>query len=1116
MQNSSLVPDSSNGAQPQDRSTQGLTLPRLQGKSSVICLTEHELDIAQDLVELFKDARKQGEDHSLSASTVERVEYLFDVAVTLFGAGASPRLVAEALVHPVVAHEGVAASPEERRALIGGYLARRFNERPFLAAENRLSEVPVGSITYDSPTPPRDVPCNWHEIKREVLTPILEKVRAAPDFCPTYTDDQISLIREGFRESLHQVLSLSVPQQSDRTPSDVAWNILYSRIEMALLLLFTKKSPDVVVAGLLHDFRETTSPDNWMETRRRLDDRFGPRVGELVELIGIRPDAQCFGDSSERMAFQEPLLLGQSKNCYADLRTDLEGLIATKVSTLLAREMMESLALARQVSIPVPGIADVFVTGLEDWAQLKWTERISVFASYCDCVYGDKHFRPIFDRTIRAWAKAPKFLSGTIALMTARKAFEELFPRTHESALARLDSMRLVHQVMRTALGAEGQEKAAANLLLSYQKHSGNAGKVKSALHGMDRFEEGLFAEKSRTPQIVMNIKRVEYTESERELIVRAVDFIAEFFCRENLRNMPRNPVDQMKHACEVGFLLMRAGLPADVTIAGLLHDVYELAPKDKVDETRERVLSLFPGLGERIDALIDIVTEPPKDPLVPRENYIIRKSKILHKLEALKAINPLLAHDAATIVCVSKMSTMRDGYHFASDFAKVQPWTKGSWSENVRAMCGLHDMFERLKIRPQVLGAYREELRGWIDVTRYMHPALVDDIRPALILNWEERADQLEESVKTLLQTVQRFHRSVIKQKGNDIRLLVSQACGIVADLPHYAIPVDSQNASIGEFVTCLHEVGRLVFLPRGMYVFSRIAGDVCEIVSGVVADRQSCSYSYLGEEIPVYDIGFQHGLNNLTDVSATIDGKIFIDRALSALHGRRIVEKVDFQARRGDRSAIRLIEALIHHQISPARFERIQGYDRHLFQQLASAEDSRYLGLIAGPEDVRFNDFRYSMALVKGGELASTIDRLGSEDGVGILRQYSVVLGGLKKQLEFYISRGELVDAEVCFLTAYFNFQDSVGKQSSSPWDFLLTGPAQLFLRKADKMVNPAILDGGMRSSRNWEVEIHKVVNGVREMYDTDFFTELERIEKIRLFDHTLGRPRQLPELP
>jgi hypothetical protein len=63
---------------------------------------------------------------------------------------------------------------------------------------------------------------------------------------------------------------------------------------------------------------------------------------------------------------------------------------------------------------------------------------------------------------------------------------------------------------------------------------------------------------------------------------------------------------------------------------------------------------------------------------------------------------------------------------------------------------------------------------------------------------------------------------------------------------------------------------------------------------------------------------------------------------------------------------------------------------------------------------------------------------------------------------------------------------------------------------------MVNPAILDGGMRSSRNWEVEIHKVVNGVREMYDTDFFTELERIEKIRLFDHTLGRPRQLPELP
>lgn len=1108
MQNNSLVPDSSNGAQPQNRSTQGLTLPRLQGKAAVICLTEHELDIAQDLVEFFKDARKQGEEHSLSASTVERVEYLFDVAVTLFGAGAPPRLVAEALLHPVVAHEGVAASPEERRALIGGYLARRFNERPFLAAENRLSEVPLGSITYDSPTPPRNGSCDWREIKREVLTPILEKLMTAPDFRPVYTDDQVSFIREGFKVSLNQLLTLSVSHESDHKPSDALWNTLYNRIEIGLLLLFTQKSADVVVSGLLHDFRETVSPDSWPKARRGLEDHFGPRIGELVELVGYGPAAQPLGDRPGLQLFEEPLLLAQSRNCRPDLRTDLEALIAAKVSSLLARQLMETLGLARRVSIPMRGIPDVFVTGIKDWGEIGWSEKLSEFASYCDCIYDNKHLRPMFDRTIRAWAKAPKFLPGTIALMTARKAFEELFPRSHESARARLDSMDLVHKVMRAALGAGDQAKVTAHLFLSYERHSSNTDRLKDVRTQMETFEEGMFAEQSRTPQITMQIAPVNYTEFERGLIVSAVDYIAEFFSRKDLSDMVRDPVDQMKHSCEVGFLLMRAGVKADVIIAALLHDVYELAPKKKLPEIRQEVLERFPGLSERVDALIGIVTEPPKDPLAPHENYIIRKSKIIKELEALNNIDPSLARDAATIVCASKMSTMRDGYHFASDFAKVQPWTKGSWSENVRAMCGLHDMFERFGIFPQLLGAYREELRSWVDLTRRMIPPLVEDSGSRQIPELADRVSKLDDAARNLFLIVQRYHRVAFSLEANDIRQLVSGAIAVTKDIPQYAMPVDPEKATIAELATFLNEVGRVVFLPRGIYLFSRIAGDLSEIVSGIVADEKDHSYSYLGKELGVFQVSFGHGLNNLADVSATIDGQILIDRALSALHGRRIIENVDSYAREGHRTAIQLIEAIIQHRVSPRHFEQIQGYDRHLFQQRACAEDTRYLDLLAGPEDWRFNDNRYAKELLKGNDAINWIFRYGTQLGHILVRQYSAVLGGLDKQLEHYLSQGDLVSAKVCFLTAYFNFQFDNHQPASSLMSFLKRPPAELFLRKIRDTLSPQFLDVDMFSSQDWQIDMRKVANAVHEVYAEEFYCQNERVENITFIDVAQGR--------
>ena len=1087
---------------------QGLTLPASPAKESVVCLTEHELDVAQDLVEFFKPALEKAQKDSLAALTVAKVEYLFDVAVTLFAAGAPPRLVAEALLHPLVAPEGVVASPEKRSRLITDYLARRFNERPFLAAENKLSQVPVGSINYESPKAPAEGQGNWSEIKQEILTPILEKLRGDRDFSPVYTDDQMSFILHGFRTSLNQIRDLSISGASELTSSDAIWKILYNRIEIGLLLLFAQRSADVVVAGLFHDHRETTPPEQWPRARCCLDDQFGYRVGELVELIGCPPAAQPIGNGPEQQVFEEPVLLAQTRNCRVELRTDLEALIAAKVSSLLARELMEMQNLARLVSIPMRGIPDVFVTGIQDWADIGWGEKLSGLASYCDCIYENKHFRPIFDRTIRAWAKAPKFLTGTIALMTARKAFEELFPRSLESPRARLDSMDLVHKVMRTGLGAGSQAKATAYLLSSYERHSGHADRCEEVRAQMEIFEDRLFADQSRTPQIVMEIKPVTYTESERILIVRAVDYIAEFFCRPNLRDMARNPVDQMKHCCEVGFLLMRAGVKADVLIAGLLHDVYELAPMDELSEIRQEVLDRFADIGERVDALIEIVTEPPKDPLAPTENYIVRKSKIISALHALHSVDPFLARDAATIVCAAKMSTMRDGYHFASDFAKVQPWTKGSWSENVRAMCGLHDTFERLGILPQLLGAYREELREWIDVTRYMIPSLKDNIRVKQRLKLSEKVSGLDDCVKTLFHVVQGYHRAGFSLEANDMRLLVSQASAVTAEIPQHAIPVDPESATIGELATFLNEVGRVVFLSRGIYLFSRIADDLCEIVSGAIADREHATYSYLGKQIGVFDVSFDHGLNNLADVSATIDGRILIDRALSALHGRRVIENVNSFAQEGHSTAIRLVEAIIKHRISPDQFEQIQGYDRHLFQQLACAEDSRYLELLVGENEWRFNDFRYVKDLLKGDEGINWVFRFGTNLGHILIRQCSAVLGGLDKQLRNYLSKDDFVNAKICFLTAYFNFQCDLEQPAASLMSFVRKPIAELFLRKMNNFLSPQFLNVDMFTCEEWISDVQKVSNAVQQTYREEFYDLNERMENIAFVDTAQGR--------
>ena len=1104
MQNNPLGASSLIGFGQENSNALKLTLPQPPAGGSVLCLTEHEVDVAQDLggfIQLAVSWRR-GDERGPSVSTLEKIDYLFDVAATLFGAGARPRLVAEALLHPVVAGDDRVASSEDRRQQLVGYLGGRFRERPFLAAENKLSSVPAGSISYDIPTSFTRDKTNWPVVKHEILTPILDKLRAAPEFSPVYSDDQLSFIREGFRMALEQLSSSNIAGPG-------AWDTLFHRMDIGLLLLSTKRSPEVVVAGMLHDLRPSSSADAWPKLRQLIELHFGPRVAELVELIGPDPTALPMCKAREASVFGEPLLLGRIKDCSAELRQDLETLIATKSVSFLGRNLMETLPLVRAFSMPMRGVPDVLVTGLNDWGELRWTEKIAISASYCDCIYTDKRFRPIFDRTIRTWAKGPKFLPGTIGLMTARKAFEELFPREHESVRSRLDSMHLVHQVMKATLETGNQARATAGLLSSYATHTGNVDRLKEVQKRMENFEEGLFADQSRTPQFRWEIKPVEHTALERELIVQAVDFIADFLGRNNLRDMVRNPVDQMKHSCEVGFLLMRSGVKADIIIAGLLHDVYELTPLEELPKIRQQVVETFAHLGERVDALIDIVTEPPKDPLVPRENYIIRKSKIIGNLEALYQIDPSLARDAATVVCVAKMSTMKDGYHFASDFAKVQPWTKGSWSENVRAMCGLHDMFERFGIFPQLLGAYREELAGWIEVTRHMLPSLLDDSVLNSGFNEEVRKNGLNENVRTLLKTVESFHRSLVAAEGNDIRLLVSQAAAVTNNIPQYAVPVDAQNATNVEVATFINEVGRLVFLPQGIYLFNRIVEGWCEIVSGVVADTKRCSYSYLGKEFDVYDVRFEHGLNNLTDVSATIDGQILIDQALSALHGRRVIERVNYNARQGDGITNILAEAIIKHRISPERFEQVQGYDRHLFQQLACAEDSRYLELLAGPNNFRFNDTRYSNDLLKGDDSISWMFTFGTQIAHILVRQYSAVLGGLDKQLQHYLTAGDLVSAKVCFLTAYLNLQDAVSQTSSSLISSIRAAPAELFLRKMRETLTPEFLEIGMFSSDEWEGDIKKVARAVHQIYSAEFYNQNERVGNIVFIDTAQGRP-------
>jgi hypothetical protein len=534
----------------------------------------------------------------------------------------------------------------------------------------------------------------------------------------------------------------------------------------------------------------------------------------------------------------------------------------------------------------------------------------------------------------------------------------------------------------------------------------------------------------------------------------------------------------------------------------------------------------MFGVLGERIDSLVTAVTEPPKsahEAQEAHENYIARKTKVVANLVKLRETDPSQARDAAAIVCAAKMSTMRDGHYFGFNYTNVQPWTKGTWIENTRAMCTLHDMFVELGIDSALREAYLGECTRWVDLSGHI-PAPPDHFRghekEKAQISWSDgvplfRAERVEvgERLTELYREVMTFHSTKIENGLIDATALLRKTIAAMGGSTPRSIPVDPARATRRELTLLIHEIGREVFLPQGLFLFNRVNWGWSELISGVIEERDVQTYDYLGRKIGVSHARFSHGRFNIGEVSFLVGGEVFIDRHLSAIQGLYSFGDIQNSALREDPRARGLLETLVKRRTTEEKFSKVCWYDRLLFRGLAYAEANRYLELLNGVSHANMCEIgetsglardpsKLLAALLAPGSAEVTIESARGRNEILI---YFIDLTGLLKQLEHYSSKGDFDAAEVMFRCHYW-FARKLGAETQAP------EPRREYFAAAMEARLPLdFLEEKMFAGNDREGDLHMVINAVRDAYNYDFYSADEKIERILANAQALGR--QLP---
>lgn len=197
------------------------------------------------------------------------------------------------------------------------------------------------------------------------------------------------------------------------------------------------------------------------------------------------------------------------------------------------------------------------------------------------------------------------------------------------------------------------------------------------------------------------------YTEREMLDIEEALWFAHDKF--RSVKDRPWGPNESLpmfRHSAEVGLLLACAGEPADVVIAGLLHDFFELYIPNVTSGQMETLIYI--AFGTRVRDIVHSITEPPKAP--SNENWWQRKTKVLENLQ-------VQGRDENTVACAAKISTMSEGnkhLYTTKRSEDISAWSKGSWDDNREMFAKLRDIFAKKAVPQPLLDRYDLELRRW------------------------------------------------------------------------------------------------------------------------------------------------------------------------------------------------------------------------------------------------------------------------------------------------------------------------------------------------------------------------------------------------------------------
>lgn len=167
------------------------------------------------------------------------------------------------------------------------------------------------------------------------------------------------------------------------------------------------------------------------------------------------------------------------------------------------------------------------------------------------------------------------------------------------------------------------------------------------------------------------------YSNSDLRMISSCLLEAYNLFAHAGLEVGPRPASQSFQHLCQVGLILAATRQPANLVVAGFLHDMYELKFSLLDLGAIRRLMKIFPA---RVGELLDAITEPNDGGV--RTGYYARKLAVIDRLKSLPQGIRL---DASSLLCASKTSTQLEGFQFWIRTGSLEGWSKGSEEDNAR-----------------------------------------------------------------------------------------------------------------------------------------------------------------------------------------------------------------------------------------------------------------------------------------------------------------------------------------------------------------------------------------------------------------------------------------------